>query len=166
MKPDVTLLEDTRPPVKGIMERLAEQKRNKPKGAIYYVSAGHEGPIKIGFAGCSSGLSERLRGLQTACPYHLVALAAREGSVFDEGQLHERFAKSRLRGEWFMRTPQLMKHIEATQRRKDCQKMMRFISDFCLPEQIVIRGIRGGPDERRQMAMFGPYADPPEVRIV
>lgn len=93
-------------------------------GAIYYVSFGTDGPIKIGFVDGFGSLSERLRGLQTACPYDIVLLATKAGSMADERALHERFARKRLRGEWFDRSADLMRHINGVTRRKDCQQWL------------------------------------------
>lgn len=104
--------------------RIRGRRGSEKMGALYYVSFGEDGPIKIGYVDSFTGLRERLRGLQTACPYELTLLATKAGSKADERDLHIRFAKKRLRGEWFKRHRELMAHIRGVQRRVDCQKWM------------------------------------------
>lgn len=66
---------------------------------VYFVQAGPEGPIKIGYA---KRVAARFAELQTANAEPLILL----GVLFDgtrslEAQTHLRFADFRLRGEWF-----------------------------------------------------------------
>ena len=103
-------------------DRQAATRAKQPMGTIYYVSFGEDGPVKIGYSADWFTLGERLRGLQTACPYPLHLLAAKAGKKADERQLHDRFRKKRIRGEWFTRHPDLMRHINGVRRRNDCKK--------------------------------------------
>jgi hypothetical protein len=77
------------------------------QGFVYFVTAEKaEFPIKIGFTQKQNDL--RLRGLQTGCPYPLRVICFVPGTYSDERTMHQRFAESRLEGEWFARTPELM----------------------------------------------------------
>lgn len=65
---------------------------------IYFISAGPDGPIKIGYA---SNPKKRLASLQTAHHQELTLLRVIPGNTTAEGILHRRFKKDRLKGEWF-----------------------------------------------------------------
>ena len=49
--------------------------------------------------------------LQTGCPGQLVLLLAHEGSLSDEADLHNRFAASYSRGEWFRPCPEILAYL-------------------------------------------------------
>lgn len=73
---------------------------------VYFVQAGPEGPIKIGYA---KRVADRFGELQTANPEPLILL----GVLFDgtralEARTHLRFAHLRLRGEWFTPADELL----------------------------------------------------------
>lgn len=79
----------------------------KPIGLVYFVSAKHRPfPVKIGRT-TNFFASKRLVQLQMGCPYDLEFLAAIEAPAEHERELHERFAQSALRGEWFHRSREL-----------------------------------------------------------
>jgi len=65
---------------------------------VYLIQAGDDGPIKIG---TSRDPRKRFVELQTASPYPLRVRAIGAGGRKTERHLHERFAGSRLHGEWF-----------------------------------------------------------------
>lgn len=65
----------------------------------YFIQAAHGGPIKIGRSNTEAGARKRLDTLQTGSPYPLVLCRVMFGN--HESQLHGRFAKHRLMGEWF-----------------------------------------------------------------
>jgi hypothetical protein len=65
---------------------------------VYFIQAGHDGPIKIGFA---VDPAERLAMLQTGNHVELFLAAAMPGGIDLEQELHARFAEGRIRGEWF-----------------------------------------------------------------
>lgn len=71
-----------------------------PVGYIYIVHAAGSHFIKIGYA---ADVYARKAELQVGCPYPLRILYIQPTSnaLIDEGKLHERFARYRLRGEWF-----------------------------------------------------------------
>ncbi len=64
---------------------------------IYFIkSAGY---VKIGF--CARDPMRRLEKLQIGNPMTLRLVALAEGDMADERDLHSRFRKQRVRGEWF-----------------------------------------------------------------
>src|SRR5262245_25506911 len=78
-------------------------------GHIYFVTCdAPDFPIKIGFA---ANLARRIAALQGALPFPIILLATQRGNFNDESMLHALFGKSRLQGEWFERSPELMAHI-------------------------------------------------------
>lgn len=72
------------------------------KTSTYLISWGFGNPVKIGR---TDKLCRRISHLQVSCPYDIELLALIDGDV--EGDLHSRFASSRLRGEWYSRTSEL-----------------------------------------------------------
>jgi hypothetical protein len=72
--------------------------RESRPGFVYFVQAGQDGPIKIGFA---ANVGARLSELQTASPEPLTVLATIEGTLQTEAEVHRYFQAYRLRGEWF-----------------------------------------------------------------
>ena len=75
---------------------------------VYFIQAGEDGPIKIGFAKSVVGIKKRLAGFQTCHAQTLHLLGYVEGSRDEEAEYHALFASSRLRGEWFSPTPHLL----------------------------------------------------------
>lgn len=78
------------------------------RGHIYFIQAGEDGPIKIGF---SKDPDSRLRTLQTAHTAKLKMLHHQVGTKADEGRLHHRFKNIRIKGEWFEASPSLLDFI-------------------------------------------------------
>lgn len=77
-------------------------------GCVYFIQAQDGGPIKIGAA---DRPEERMRDMQCGNPAPLVLLATMPGRG-NEKRLHERFARGRVRGEWFRAdTPGLQEFI-------------------------------------------------------
>jgi hypothetical protein len=77
---------------------------------VYFVSCeAPDFPVKIGI---TSNVPVRLAALRCALPYPVILLADIPGDADVERSLHIGFAESRLEGEWFSRTPELMSYIE------------------------------------------------------
>lgn len=74
----------------------------------YFIQCGEF--VKIGFTNRQP--SERLSSLQTGTPYQLTLLATVSSNKFSEGELHQRFAELRHRGEWFIASSELLTFIE------------------------------------------------------
>ena len=75
---------------------------------VYFVQADHNGPVKIGI---SSNFKQRIRDLQSMCPYAVRVLATKDGQQRHELWLHRKFKSSRLKGEWFAPTEELFTFI-------------------------------------------------------
>jgi hypothetical protein len=76
---------------------------------VYFIQSTEGGPIKIGK---SDHPSRRLAGLQNGHPQELVIRAVALGGHAAETLLHQHFERSRLRGEWFMPTKELMAIVD------------------------------------------------------
>ena len=75
---------------------------------VYFIG-GELGAIKIGLAG---DVSKRLATIQSNSPISVRVMASIAGGRDLEMAYHKRFAASRLHGEWFERTPELLAEIE------------------------------------------------------
>lgn len=85
---------------------------------IYAVQAGVDGPVKIGR---TRNVRERLADLQSANGEELRLIAAWRGVPKTEQELHAEYADLRLRGEWFVATPELLRDMRAL----DCYEGVR-----------------------------------------
>ena len=87
-----------------LQKLISEHKASKPKskrnekGAIYFITMGMSGVLKIGF---STNLDARLKSLKTSSPTKIVLLLVINGTMAEERALHKRFASDRVQGEWF-----------------------------------------------------------------
>lgn len=79
------------------------------KGHIYFIQAGEDGPIKIGF---SKDPVSRLRTLQTAHTEKLKMLHHQTGTRVDEVKLHHKFKSLKIRGEWYQAKGPLLDFIQ------------------------------------------------------
>lgn len=77
---------------------------------LYVIRRGDHGPYKIGV---SAQPETRLKGLQTAVAEPLTLVAKIEGNEQDEKEIHERFARYRLEGEWFCVSEPILNWIES-----------------------------------------------------
>lgn len=76
---------------------------------IYFISCKMpDFPIKLGYA---NDLATRLSSIQTALPFKVIVLADMPGTKDDERDLKIYFRQSRIRGEWFRRSPEIMEYI-------------------------------------------------------
>lgn len=91
----------------------ADHRASASKGAVVYFIGGDAGAIKIGL---TTDLPARLKVLQNSSPIALRVLARRAGNLTLERDYHLLFAASRLHGEWFERTPELLAEIERLNR--------------------------------------------------
>lgn len=78
-------------------------------GDIYFLQQGDGGPIKIGY---TTDLLARIDTLQTGSPYELKLILCFRGFTQTERELHAKFRKDRMRGEWFSPSEELMAFIE------------------------------------------------------
>lgn len=80
------------------------------RAVVYFVQPEGGGPIKIGFSG---SIRSRLDAFATSCPFPLRVLGLVPGAMTLEASLHEEFRHTRIRGEWFHPTPDLLARIAA-----------------------------------------------------
>lgn len=94
-----------------LAEYLAKGRAEAADGLIYFLTAVHPNyPVKIGYTKTFAAL--RIRGLQNACPFALYFIGHTTGTMYKEREYHTMFDRTRLRGEWFQRTPELLAFIE------------------------------------------------------
>lgn len=80
-------------------------------GFVYFMQIENlDGYIKIGF---STNIFGRQSAIQTCCPYSLNVLALLPNeTVTTEHTIHAMLSSSRLSGEWFKPTPEVLECIE------------------------------------------------------
>lgn len=79
------------------------------EGNVYFIRSEKTHAIKIGFT--AGNVEDRMSALQTAHPYKLTVLATLRGGMSYEKELHKRFGRFRLEGEWFEPHPDLLAFI-------------------------------------------------------
>lgn len=83
---------------------------------IYFIQAGHDGPIKIGFTEQKAGTRPRIDNLQCGNHLKLNLLSFCVGGKSKEKFIHDMFSKERIRGEWFWPTESVLSfalsHVE------------------------------------------------------
>jgi len=75
---------------------------------LYCIQAGTRGPVKIGI---SNNPWKRLQSIQTSIPSPLKLVAQWAGNREDEQELHLRFKKFWVRGEWFRPEPEILNYV-------------------------------------------------------
>lgn len=73
--------------------------RGSQRGYVYFIQAGDDGPIKVGY---STDICGRLSGLQTSNHERLSLIACFAGNREAEAAAHGALAAHRLRGEWYL----------------------------------------------------------------
>lgn len=76
---------------------------------VYFIACGETMRVKIGYT--TGSPYDRLKSLQTGSPTMLVLMALQRGGPDVERQLHKKFEKHRVRGEWFQMCEELFDHI-------------------------------------------------------
>lgn len=90
---------------------------------IYVAEIGTDGPVKIGRG---KNAMERVRAIQTACPYRLEYRTHADWPDAIEGQIHEYLKDERIKGEWFHNTKKV-ERIAHIIDRGDLQELMALI---------------------------------------
>ena len=80
-------------------------------GYIYFMLSEKLDAVKIGFTR-NSDMKVRLKNCHTWSPYAYDLLKMIEGTMIDECQLHKRFVKYKIRGEWFHYSDELKEFID------------------------------------------------------
>lgn len=96
---------------------------------IYFIQAGEQGPIKIGYCSSEEGVAGRLVSLQCGNPAKLVVRRIVPGDRALESELHRRFAQWRLEGEWFAPVVEVAKiaHAPDMANRDPMRKMLPWV---------------------------------------
>jgi hypothetical protein len=92
-----------------VSRREARRLQRESQGLVYIAGAGPN-TVKIGF---TTNMRVRLKGLATGSPAEIEVLAVFPGTTADERELHQRFAKDHLRGEWFRLSAEIAEFIES-----------------------------------------------------
>lgn len=88
---------------------------SKPTKVVYFIQAQSEyymGPIKIGH---TKKLRQRFVAMQMFNFHDLHVLKLLSGGRQEETDLHHKFAKDRIKGEWFRPSPELLEYINSLQ---------------------------------------------------
>jgi hypothetical protein len=97
------------PPKPKIIKTIRKKNGSTEMGKIYFMRAGDNGAIKIGFT--RSPVADRIKGVQTGCSVPIVLMGAMIGTQGDERDLHRKFAKHATSGEWFTPDDELLFYI-------------------------------------------------------
>jgi hypothetical protein len=89
-------------------------------GLIYFIQHGENGPLKIGFT--RGSIKTRLNTLQVGNPVLLSVVKVVDGTPSHELDIHDMFGRSKIRGEWFEPTPELLKFIDRSPRSVDADR--------------------------------------------
>lgn len=90
------------------MEPIMGGEENRQK-YIYFVKA-ENGFIKIGI---TRDVLRRFFNLQTSSPLSLTLVASMPGTEEEEAQLHSRFEKHKVKGEWYSPATELLDYISS-----------------------------------------------------
>jgi hypothetical protein len=77
-------------------------------GHVYFVEAGENGPIKIGW---SQDVERRIGELQVANAHKLRLLGVVPGTMQKERELHGFFAHLRMEAEWFQNSVEIREYL-------------------------------------------------------
>ena len=77
---------------------------------IYFIQQGDDGPIKIGY---STDVTERIRRMRTCSPYEIYIRLVISGNLDFEKNIHKKFKKYKMRGEWFQNTKEIREYIKS-----------------------------------------------------
>lgn len=112
---------------------------------IYFVQAGKDGAIKIGYAKSIIAVRERIKVTQTYNPAKLKLLKITPGGRQRENEMHNTFKSCRIRGEWFHPNNKLLEHIKQLPRvdlrgrpRKGQSRPKTLGASTRLPEPVVL----------------------------
>ena len=98
--------------IEDLLARLSDGRLviDDDQGYVYFLHEGDTGPIKIGYSRDPNERMLAFRGRSNAAPLKLLATV--RGSYSREALLHVQFAKSRINGEWFSPSTELIALIQ------------------------------------------------------
>ncbi|MBW2003075.1 MAG: GIY-YIG nuclease family protein [Deltaproteobacteria bacterium] len=76
---------------------------------IYFIRSGKKGAIKIGYS--KNNIKDRMGELQVGSPELLTLIGVMEGNINKEKELHRKFKKYLIRGEWFRPSAEIKNFI-------------------------------------------------------
>jgi len=82
---------------------------------IYFFQIEGNGPIKIGYT--TSDVKIRMTTVQSSVPYKLNLLGYFSGGWYKEQEIHRKFSKFRMRGEWFRPSKKILQYLEQEMKR-------------------------------------------------
>ena len=94
------------------IDYLENKRQNRKEGrveSIYFIGNREYQLVKIGF---STYPEDRMKQLQTGCPFELELFGVIKGSVKEEKTLHRKYSKYRINGEWFKIDGELKDYLE------------------------------------------------------
>lgn len=92
--------------------RAADGGEHRGRAVVYFLQAGDDGPVKIGF---TKNLGTRIEDLQCGRSERLRLIGHRPGGRQEEKALHLRLAAHRLRGEWFKPSAEVLAAASGTE---------------------------------------------------
>ena len=81
---------------------------------IYFIRSGKSGPLKIDYT--DENIEKRIQSLQIGNPHELKLVAIIEGDQSKIAELHRRFKKFHIRGEWYKPDREIIVYIYQNQR--------------------------------------------------
>lgn len=104
----VELLGPVRAEREAAVERMLYHGAGKvaTQGAVYFVQAGDNGPVKIGHS--RGDIETRIQGMQIHNHEELRLLGVRPGTMSLEKRIHRTLAAHHLRGEWYRPRPEVL----------------------------------------------------------
>lgn len=103
------------------------------KGCVYFVKHKFMSPIKIGYSNCETP-NNRIAGMKTMSPYGLEFLGfiSSDNAKLLETNLHLKFKRNRLNGEWFDISEEDVKQILKDNCNSKQQKEIESFNEFYL----------------------------------
>jgi predicted nucleic acid-binding Zn ribbon protein len=91
--------------------QLRAKRHKAPMGRVYVIGVvgDSDSVIKIGYA---RSVEERLKVLQIGSPVMLEVIASADGRISHEQRLHRMLMASKSHGEWFRRTPEVIRMVD------------------------------------------------------
>ena len=96
-------------PVVDFLEHKRLMRESGKKAQVYFIGNTDYELVKIGF---SSEPEKRVKQLQTGCPFPITILHTEVGTPKNESELHRRFSKHRVNGEWFKLSLSILNYIQ------------------------------------------------------
>jgi T5orf172 domain len=117
---------------------------------VYFIQSDDDGPIKIGYVSRASAFEARLRDLQVGSPFPLSVMRTVPGNRRTEAAMHIRFGASRVSGEWFLPSDDLLKFLRpSVETRGESKALNKLI------EQAHARGYKAGYEAGERNAWIG-----------